>query len=150
VRFETVTSMSMRSRSREIALQALYQLDQPAAPDLDQVRGFIIRRAPTDEQAEFAVALVEGACEHRARVDQLLTDAAENWALDRMPAVDRNILRLGAFEMLLYPDTPPKVAIDEAIELAKRFSTSQSGAFVNGVLDKLLRADGDGEVIRDP
>ena len=134
--------MSTRSRARQIALQALYQLDQPAPPGMEWVRRFVASRTTTPELTEFAMSLVDGVARHRQELDLMLTEAAENWSLDRMPVVDRNALRLGAFELRLCPDTPPKVAIDEAIELVKRYSTAQSGAFVNGVLDRLLQTSG--------
>lgn len=87
---------------------------------------------------DFARSLVQGVQAQRAELDQQIEKAAENWSLTRMAATDRNVLRLGAFE-LLHSVTPDRVAIDEAVELAKRFGTAQSGAFVNGILDRLLR-----------
>jgi N utilization substance protein B len=84
--------------------------------------------------------LYDGVVAHLVDIDQRLTQAAENWRLQRMPAVDRNILRLGAFELLHSADTPAAVAFDEAIELAKRFGTADSPAFVNGVLDQLRKS----------
>ena len=131
--------MPRRSRAREVALQALFQLDQPVPPGWQQVYAFVHRRCRDEALATFALALVEGTRRHQLQIDALLTDAAEHWTLGRMAGIDRNILRLGAYELLFHPDTPPKVAIDEAIELAKRFGANDSGAFVNGLLDRLLK-----------
>ena len=89
------------------------------------------------ELVTFANSLVVGVQEHKPQLDALISEAAENWRIDRMAAIDRNILRLGAFELLHCPDLPAKVAINKALELAKRYSTAQSSRFVNGVLDRL-------------
>jgi N utilization substance protein B len=83
--------------------------------------------------------LIDGVKEHQARIDAMISQVAENWRLDRMAAIDRNILRLGAYEMLFRPEVPAKVAINEALELAKRYSTAQSSRFVNGILDRVLQ-----------
>ena len=91
------------------------------------------------EAFEYARILVEGTLEHREEIDGLIRDQADNWRLERMPAVDRNILRLAIFEMLHQRDVPKLVVMDEAIELAKRFGSEQSGRFVNGLLDGLLK-----------
>src|SRR5262249_46576852 len=88
---------------------------------------------------EFCLTLYKGVATHREEIDRKLAEAAENWRVARMPAVDRNILRMGAFEILHLTDTPPAVTIDECIELARRFGTAESSAFVNGVLDRLRR-----------
>lgn len=105
------------------------------------------RRAGASERSQrqlqeafgYARTLVEGALEHREEIDRLIRDQADNWRLERMPAVDRNILRLAIFEMLHQRDVPKLVVMDEAIELAKRFGSEQSGRFVNGLLDGLLK-----------
>jgi N utilization substance protein B len=129
--------MTRRSRGREIALQVLYQLEQN--PDLDpkEVDRFVEARIREPRLRDFAHALVSGVISNRSKIDELIAGVAENWRLDRMAAIDRNILRLGAFEMLYSSDVPAKVAINEALELAKRYSTSQSSRFVNGILDRL-------------
>ncbi len=130
--------MTRRTRAREIALQVLYQIEQNPAIDRGEVRLFINRRLRGDEKlCAFAESLVAGVETLRTQIDRLITEAAENWRLDRMAAIDRNILRLGAYELLHCPDVPAKVAINEALELAKRYSTAQSSRFVNGVLDRL-------------
>ena len=86
---------------------------------------------------DYTVTLVEGVHEHRARIDELLAEHSEGWALDRMPAVDRAVLRLGLYELLWAADVPDPVAIDEAVELAKSLSTDDSPRFVNGVLGRI-------------
>ena len=98
-------------------------------------------RNPMNEQARrYACSLVLGVLAERRELDRLIADVAENWRLGRMAIVDRNILRLGAWELAYNPDIPEKVAIDEAIELAKRFGSKESGAFVNGILDQVRQA----------
>jgi N utilization substance protein B len=87
----------------------------------------------------FAVELVEGVVEHGGRVDALVGEAAEGWEIDRMPVIDRSILRLATYELIDHPGTPVAVVIDEAVELAKQYSTEASGAFVNGVLSTIAR-----------
>lgn len=131
------TTMTRRTRGREIALQILYQLEQNPGIDAGEIERFIERRLREVSLREYARALVRGVQAHQPEIDALITRVAENWRLDRMAAIDRNILRLGAFEMLHDPDIPVKVAINEALELAKRYSTAQSSRFVNGILDRL-------------
>jgi N utilization substance protein B len=132
--------MTRRSRGREVALQVLYQLEQNSGFKAADVRRFIERRLLGDEKlVDFTLGLISGVKEHQAEIDEMIRQVAENWRLDRMAAIDRNILRLGAFEMLFQPEVPAKVAINEALELAKRYSTAQSSRFVNGILDKVYQ-----------
>jgi N utilization substance protein B len=132
--------MTRRSRGREVALQVLYQIEQNPGIPAAEVRQFIDRRLLGDTKlVEFTQDLVAGVRENQPRIDAMITEVAENWRLDRMAAIDRNILRLGAYEMLLRPEVPAKVAINEALELAKRYSTAQSSRFVNGILDRVLQ-----------
>jgi transcription antitermination protein NusB len=131
--------MSHRTRARSIALQVLFEEDQSKEQNPATADQWVRRRLRSDDQREFARSLIAGVRRNRARIDAVLTDAAENWSIVRMAATDRNILRLGAFE-LLYTDTPPRVVIDQAVELAKRFGTANSGGFVNGILDRLFHA----------
>jgi transcription antitermination protein NusB len=133
--------MTRRTRGREIALQVLYQTEVNPGTPAEEVRWFIERRLLGDRKlVEFAEGLVAGVQAHQPHIDGLISEVAENWRLDRMAAIDRNILRLGAYEMLFCPDVPTKVAMNEALELAKRYSTAQSSRFVNGILDRLLQA----------
>ncbi len=134
--------MTRRTRGREIALQVLYQTEQNPGNDPAEVRQFIERRLRGEKKLiEFAEGLITGVRAHQPRIDALISDVAENWRLDRMAAIDRNILRLGAYEMLFCPEVPTKVAINEALELAKRYSTAQSSRFVNGILDRLQASE---------
>jgi transcription antitermination protein NusB len=133
--------MTRRSRGREVALQVLYQVEQNAGVPLAEVRLFIQRRLLGDRKlCEFTEGLISGVKEHQVQIDALISEAAENWRLDRMAAIDRNILRLGAYEMMFCPEVPARVAINEALELAKRYSTAQSSRFVNGILDRVLQS----------
>jgi N utilization substance protein B len=134
--------MTRRSRGREIALQVLYQMEQNPGLAAEEVRRFIERRLRGDKKlCEFAEGLVAGIQANQPKIDDLISGVAENWRLDRMAAIDRNILRLGAYEMLFCPEVPVKVAINESLELAKRYSTAQSSRFVNGILDRLQVGD---------
>lgn len=129
--------MARRSRAREVALQALFQEDLNPRDSRDQIAPFLNSRLHDEELQEFAMMLVLGVLRNLAELDALLESKADNWSLHRMAATDRNVLRLGAFE-IRYADTPDRVAIDEAVELAKRFGSAQSSQFVNGILDKLI------------
>ena len=132
-----------RTRSREVALQFLYQLDLrgpgSSGPDefLADLDAFLADGDQPAEVRSFARELIVGTAESRDRIDTLLRRIARNWDLERMATVDRNVLRLAVHELLDRSDIPPKVTINEAIELAKKFSTANSGAFVNGILDRV-------------
>ncbi|CAN5280412.1 transcription antitermination factor NusB [soil metagenome] len=129
--------MMRRSRAREVALQLLYQRDlHPEGKRGQQVR-FAKNRLRDAALQKFCLEIVEGVHANLKEIDSRLGSVAENWRLPRMAAVDRNILRMGTWEILYTPETPPAAAIDEAIELARRFGTVDSPRFVNGVLDKL-------------
>jgi N utilization substance protein B len=115
-------------------------MEQNPGTSPEEIHRFIQRRLLEDRKlCNFAEGLVAGVKEHQAQIDTMISQLAENWRLDRMAAIDRNILRLGAYEMLFCPDVPGKVAINEALELAKRYSTAQSSRFVNGILDRVLQ-----------
>ena len=129
--------MARRTRAREVALQVLYQDDlNPAHPSADEER-FVSGRLQAPELIEFSGSLIAGVRRNRTELDHLLSQTADHWSLERMAVTDRNVLRLGAYE-ILYADTPGRVAINEAVELAKRFGSRQSAQFVNGILDRLL------------
>lgn len=129
--------MARRSRAREVVLQLLYQNDQNPGLQLDEVRSFLHRRLQDADLAAWAEELYRGTIAHRAAIDEQLSKTAENWSVQRMAVVDRNLLRLSVFEMCIQSQTPPRVVIDEAVELAKRYGTAESPAFVNGILDRL-------------
>jgi N utilization substance protein B len=115
----------------------LFQEDLNPRDSRDQIAPFLHSRLNDEKLREFAMTLVLGVLRNLAELDVLLESKADNWSLDRMAATDRNVLRLGAFE-IRYADTPDRVAIDEAVELAKRYGSAQSSQFVNGILDKLI------------
>jgi N utilization substance protein B len=129
--------MTRRSRGREVALQLLFERDQNTRLARDGIEQFVRDRIRDPELRVFCLSLYDGVTTNLIDIDTKLTAAAENWRLVRMSTVDRNVLRIGAFELLYTPDTPSAVALDEAIELARRFGTADSSAFVNGILDKI-------------
>ncbi|MEU1624641.1 transcription antitermination factor NusB [Streptomyces sp. NPDC020096] len=132
--------MAARTKARKRAFQILFEADQrDAAPKT--VMADWIRLARTDDRqppvTEYTMRLVEGYEDHAARVDELIATYAVGWTMDRMPVVDRNVLRLGAYELLWEDDIPDAVVLDEAVQLAKEFSTDESPSFVNGLLARL-------------
>jgi N utilization substance protein B len=129
--------MSRRSRAREVALQLLFQHDHNPGVDRAAVDRFVHDRLHDRELEPFCLSLYDGVLAHLEEIDQQISRAAENWRLPRMATVDRNVLRLGAYELQFAPDTPHGVTLDEAIELARRYGSADSPAFVNGVLDRL-------------
>ena len=138
--------MRVRTRARELALQFLYAMDLQGPDYRDRLDAFLheeLGGKPGEAEAvEYAKRVVDGVTLHRPAIDLLLAEAAQNWGLTRMAVLDRNALRIGVYEMLHEPEVPTKVAINEAIELAKRYSTEQSGAFVNGILDRIRKDRG--------
>ena len=129
--------MARRSKARELALQMLYLKDVNPDVEAQIVREMIDERLSDEPLREFAWQLFAGVMECRTMIDAHIESVAENWVLTRMAPTDRNVLRLGGFE-LLCTEAPHRVAIDEAIELAKKFGTAQSSQFVNGILDRLI------------
>ena len=135
--------MSSRRRSREHALQILYQWDMRKQPVDESIAAFYgtlysEESAVQPERDPFLEDLVRGTVDKSSEIDALISSHAEHWRIERMPAVDRNILRLAVYEML-HAGTPAPVAIDEALELARRFSGEESVQFINGVLDAIRR-----------
>ena len=131
--------MTRRSRGREVALQLLFQREHNAQIDRATLEQFVRDRLREEPIRKFCLFLYDGVVAQLADIDAKISAAAENWRIARMPTVDRNILRLGAYELLHMQDTPAAVAYDEAIELARRYGTADSSAFVNGVLDRLAK-----------
>ena len=153
--------MGKRRMAREMAVQMLYQRDLgdsevAALLGSFDVPDFLAETASDEESAgaaapaarlqeareafDYARKLVDGTVAHREEIDALLRAQADNWRLERMPPVDRNVLRLAVYELMHELDVPKLVVLDEAVELAKRFGSEQSGRFVNGLLDGLLRS----------
>lgn len=153
--------MGKRHQAREMAIQMLYQNELGGSPVEEIFRSFDLdslqeetetpaageerdlpaaSRAQAEESFRRAKELVKGTLEQRQRIDELIRLQADNWRLERMPTIDRNILRLAIFEMLSDPSVPRVVVVDEAIELAKKFGSEDSGRFVNGLLDGILNS----------
>jgi N utilization substance protein B len=128
-----------RTRSREIALQVLYQVEMSGGDADEAVDLFWRHFNPSPELQEFSRRIVAGVRAHRNKIDAIIESFSEHWRLDRITIVDRSILRLAIFELLMCPDIPTKVVINEAVELGKRFGSDQSGSFVNGMLDSIAR-----------
>ncbi len=140
--------MGHRRKSREIALQMLYQLEVTGQPPHEVIALYYQIASGEDDYKSvdlaesirpFAEQLVNGVYQHRDELDAMIVAASENWRLERMSIIDRNVLRIALFEMLYLHEIPPKVSINEAIELGKTFGSPDSGAFINGILDHLLR-----------
>jgi N utilization substance protein B len=129
--------VSARSKARKRAVDLLYEADLRGVDPLTTLADRVELGQPP--VPEYTVELVEGVAAHRERIDELLAGYAEGWTIERMPGVDRAVLRVGVFELLWRPDVPDAVAIDEAVELAKTLSTDESPRFVNGVLARVLR-----------
>lgn len=129
--------MMRRSRAREVALQLLVQRDLNPGVGRETIADFVRDRLRDPALEPFGLGLYDGVVAHADDIDRRLTAAADNWRLQRMALVDRNVLRLGGYEILFTPETPAAVALDEAVELARRFGAAGSPAFVNGVLDRL-------------
>ena len=129
--------MKKRTRARELALQFLYQVDLRGSEVSESLVEFLEQEESDRTTQEFASLLVRGTLDNRSEIDERIQSVVQNWEIGRMAVVDRNILRLATFELLHREDIPPKVSINEAIELGKRFSTQNSGAFINGILDKI-------------
>lgn len=132
--------MPVKSRrpARVAALQALYKVEvgkTTASAAMGSIEGF---QSLEEELASYARRLIDGVIQSRRELDQKLSEKLQDWDIERMAAVDRNILRLGAYELLHCPEIPPRVTLNEMIEIAKKFSTAESGKFVNGVLAAVL------------
>ena len=128
-----------RTKAREIAIQALYQLELLGSETLGDFRFFCKDAASGDRDIfDFCVRLVEGCWGKREKLDQEIEVVLEHWTMNRIALIDKCVLRMGAYELLFVPDVPPKVAINEAIDIAKKYSTEGSGEFVNGILDKIF------------
>ena len=130
--------MGYRRRSREYALQMLYQYDV-SHQSAGLADGFWEDKEVMENIMEFANHLVDGVIKNIDKIDDMIRLSASNWSIDRMAVVDRNILRISVFEMFYIQDIPVKVTINEAIEIAKRFGEGESGSFVNGILDRIVK-----------
>jgi transcription antitermination factor NusB len=133
--------MRVRSKAREIALCVLYQVETSKLDGKTLLDRYITRYPQKQEVIDFAHSLVEGVAFRFSELDMIIKRYAKNWQIDRMAIIDRNILRLTILELLFLDGIPPKVSINEAIELAKRFGDIDSPRFVNGILDKVYKSE---------
>ena len=131
--------MGIRRQARECALQMLYQLDLSGLTPREVIQRFWEVSEAPPEVRTFATSVVEGVASQLSGIDERITAHSTNWKISRMAAVDKNILRMAVYELTSCPDIPVKVTINEAVEIAKRFGTAESGAFVNGILDNIAR-----------
>ena len=135
--------MRKRTKARECALQILYQVDITGGEAASAIKDFWETKGKFEDAVkDFARTLVMGTLEKLVKIDKVISSYATNWQLDRMAKVDRNILRLGTFELLFVADIPDKVSINDAVEMAKKFGDKESSKFVNGVLDKISKEEG--------
>jgi N utilization substance protein B len=134
--------MRKRSRAREVALQLLYLFDLNPSMPRSEIDTFVRERLGEADLIAFALQLYEGVRRNLGAIDTAIGKAATNWRIHRLAAVDRNALRVGAFELLHLPETPVSVAMNETIELARRFGSADSPGFVNGVLDRIRKDAG--------
>lgn len=137
--------MRKRRKSREYALQVLFQLNITKQEAIKALSQFQEHFSSDGEADEFLKRLVLGVLEHRQELDRLIEQYSENWRLDRINIIERNILRMALFELLYCEEIPPKVTINEAIDLGKRYGSGDSGGFINGILDRIQN-----EVVRKP
>lgn len=131
--------MGLRRQGRELALQLLYQVEMTRDPAPEVVRRFWSAQSHARVAREFAEVLVFGTLEQLPAIDQRIAGATENWRLERMAVVDRNVLRMAIYELLFQDQTPPAVVIDEAIEVVRKYGAPESAPFINGVLDAVRR-----------
>ncbi len=134
--------MRRRTKAREYALKFLYQIDITKESSDKVFEEFWQSQGETDSEVkEFAYSLTKGTLESLTEIDKKISGYADNWQLKRMAVVDRNILRLATFELIYLKDIPPKVSINEAVDLAKKYGDTESGRFVNGILDKINKTE---------
>lgn len=129
--------MRKRTKARECALQILYQVDIRKDPFEKLAAEFWETQEVEPEVRNFAESIVKGAVANAKKIDETISRYASNWKLNRMAVIDRNVLRLSTYELLFCKDIPPKVSINEAVDLAKKFGDMESGKFVNGILDRI-------------
>jgi N utilization substance protein B len=137
--------LGKRRRSREFALQVLYQLEIKKEDVLQAMGQLGAHFSPGGKEDEFSKRIVLGVTEHLQEIDRLIEERSEHWRLDRMTIIDRNILRIAIFELLYCDEVPPKVTLNEAIDLGKRYGSEESGGFINGILDRIQN-----EVVQKP
>ncbi len=129
--------MGYRRRSRELALQALFCMDMNHDTSQEMLERFCAHFKPSPEVGPFFLILVEGVVREREKIDRMIEKFSKNWKLDRMSCVDRNVMRIAVYEILFCEDIPPKVSINEAVDIGKKYGTQESGAFINGIVDSI-------------
>jgi transcription antitermination factor NusB len=139
VRKPKENSIRKRTQAREFSFQFLYMLDIRGKDCEKEIESFLCEHTDDNDIIDFSDSLIRGVITHQEEIDKAIENAAQNWELGRIATVDRNIMRQAIFELLFRTDIPPKVSINEAIELGKRFSTANSGGFINGILDRIKR-----------
>ncbi|MHC4441272.1 MAG: transcription antitermination factor NusB [Planctomycetota bacterium] len=136
-----------RHKARIVALQGLYQLDIQQIPSdaniADLIQPLFNENALNESAGQYACELIAGAWQNREKFDQMITGVSDHWDISRMAVVDRNILRMALFELTAKPDVPPRVAIDEAIEIGREFGAAETPHFINGVLDAIWKQNPD-------
>lgn len=140
--------MGTRRKSRELVLQILFQVDVGDIPFQEVSKNFWKIWKVSDEVRDFALSIAEGVIENLSSVDGIITKYAQNWDIGRINNIDRNILRMAIYEIIYNPDIPYKVAINEAIEISKKFGTPDSGKFINGILDKIAKNEKRSSVVQ--
>jgi len=129
--------MGNRRKAREIAMQALFFIDMAKTNDKENIKLFCDTYTPPKKVLPFFYKLIEGVISQKSEIDSIIDRFSNNWKINRMSCVDRNIIRIAVYELLFCDDIPSKVSINEAIDIGKRYSTDDSGAFINGVLDAI-------------
>lgn len=134
--------MRKRTLSREAALKILYAAEITGEPiSVTAEKFWISNETGPEEIREYADVLIEGVTENKTRIDSIISNYADNWEIGRMATIDRNILRIATYELIFATDIPPKVAINEAIDTAKKYGDKDSGKFVNGILDRIKNSE---------
>lgn len=141
--------MGTRRRARELAMQALFYMDTQQNGSPRMLERFCENFSLPQNVRPFFLQLVNGVLAAQPQIDSLIERYSKNWRVQRMSCVDRNVMRVAVFEMLFCPDIPPKVSINEAIDVAKKFGTEESGAFINGIVDRIRIALENGEIQSD-
>jgi N utilization substance protein B len=132
--------MGTRRQARELAMQALFYMDMQNDASLQMLESFCENFQPPKKVHPFFMALVNGVLENRREIDNLIERYSKNWKLNRMSGVDRNVMRIAVYELLCCEDIPPKVSINEAVDVGKKFGSEESGAFINGIMDSIRDA----------
>jgi N utilization substance protein B len=129
--------MGTRRQSRELAMQALFYMDMRKDASEEMLEHFCGCFCASKKSRPFLVKLVNGVIDHKGQIDGLIERFSQNWKISRMSCVDRNVMRIAVYEMLYCDDIPPKVSINEAVDIGKKFGTRESGAFINGIMDSI-------------